>query len=25
MGKGETFALKMKFGSRYPIDCPEVS
>ncbi|OCF57423.1 ubiquitin-conjugating enzyme E2 W [Kwoniella mangroviensis CBS 10435] len=23
--KGETFALRMKFGNRYPIDVPEVS
>ncbi|ORY35434.1 ubiquitin-conjugating enzyme/RWD-like protein [Naematelia encephala] len=23
--KGETFALKMKFGPRYPIECPEVT
>jgi len=23
--KGETFALRMKFGDRYPIECPEVT
>ena len=23
--QGETFALKMKFGNRYPIEAPEVS
>ncbi|CAD6578794.1 MAG: hypothetical protein TREMPRED_002270 [Tremellales sp. Tagirdzhanova-0007] len=23
--EGETFALRMKFGSRYPIECPEVT